>query len=78
MKFICVLIDPKGEEWYDAYGPETKNRKEATRFATAEIAASAANTRFGRAGRAFWECELEAEQRAKKKYRGWTYRTEKA
>ena len=76
MKAIGILIDPQGGEWFDAYGPMTKDRSKATRFASEAVAHRAAAGRFGRAGIAFWGCEREAERRAENLYRGWTNRVE--
>ena len=78
MKAIGILIDPNGEEWFDAYGPMTKDRDKATCFKSEEVAHRAAAVRFGRAGIAFWNSEREAEQRAAQKYHGWTNRVEDA
>lgn len=76
MKAIGILIDPSGEEWFDAYGPMTKDRSKATMFASAEVAGRAAEARFGRAGLAFWNSERKAEDLAYKRYRGWAHRSE--
>lgn len=75
-KHICILISPTGEEFYDAYGPMTKIRDKATRFATDRIAAGAANRRYGRHDDAFWNGERESRDRARKEYGDWTFRTE--
>lgn len=76
MKAIGILIDPHGEEWFDAYGPMTKDRSKATVFASAAVASRAAEVRFGRAGLAFWNSEREAEAHARKQYSRWTHRAE--
>jgi hypothetical protein len=76
MHIIGILVSPTGEEWYDAYGPMTKDRSKATVFASADVAHKAAANRYGRGGIAFWECEREHEHRALKEYKGWTNRVE--
>jgi hypothetical protein len=76
MKAIGILIAPDGEEWFDAYGPMTKDREQATRFISAEVAARAANRRFGRHNDAFWDSERTAQRKAAEEYRRWTYRVE--
>jgi len=73
---IGILISPSGEEWFDAYGPMTKDRKAATVFTSHVAAQRAAMNRFGRGGAAFWECEREQEHRDYKRYAGWTNRAE--
>ncbi len=77
MKVIGILIDPKGEEWFDAYGPKTKERDKATILKSEEAANNSAVGRFGRAGIAFFESERQAENEAFKRYHGWTNRTER-
>ncbi len=74
MQAIGILISPDGEEWFDAYGPMTKDREAATVFISPAVAHVAAMDRFGRSGRAFWGCEREHERSACKKYTGWTNR----
>lgn len=76
MKAIAILIAPNGEEWFDAYGPMTKDRSKATEFISEEVANRAAINRFGRGGVAFWNSEREAEDYAYKNYQGWTCRVE--
>ena len=76
MKAIAILIDPHGEEWFEAYGPMTKDRSKATLFISPEIAAKAADNRFGRGGNAFWECERKHEKLAQEEYRVWKHRVE--
>lgn len=76
MKPICVLITPTGEEYFDAYGPMTKDRNKATRFASSFAAINAAMARLGIWNTAFWESEREHERRAAKEYAGWKYRVE--
>jgi hypothetical protein len=76
MKAIGILISPAGEEFFDAYGPMTKDRAKATRFASAAVARRAAAVRFGRAFTAFWGSEREHEERARKEFTGWTNRVE--
>ena len=73
---IGILVSPEGAEWFDAYGPMTKDREKATLFASATVAHKAAMNRFGRGGIAFWNCEREHEQRAATKYAGWSNRVE--
>jgi hypothetical protein len=74
MRAIGVLIAPNGEEWFDRYGPMTKDRNKALVFASPEVAHKAAMNRFGRGRIAFWDCELEHELRSKSKFQGWTNR----
>ena len=76
MKHIGILIDPKGNEWFDSYGPLTKDRNKATHFVSAEIADKAAQTRMGQLKVGFWDCELQQENKALIEFRGWTNRTE--
>lgn len=73
---FCILVSPKGEEFFAAYGPPTKDRAEATRYVSRDIADGAAAANFGTDDRAFWNCEREAAQRARANYRGWTHRVE--
>lgn len=76
MKAIGILIDPQGDEWFDAYGPLTKDRSKATVFVSPEIANKAAQNRMGRLKIGFWNCEREHERLAEIKYRQWTNRVE--
>jgi hypothetical protein len=76
MKVIGILISPTGEEWFDAYGPMSKDKSKASLFASAAVAHGAAMNRFGRLKRGFWDCETEHEAKAEKEYRGWTNRVE--
>lgn len=73
---ITILISPTGEEFFDSFGPITKERKEATRFVSAAVAARAANRRFGRIANAFWNSERQAEENARREFRDWSYRIE--
>jgi len=75
-KHLGILISPKGEEFYDAYGPMTKLRDRATRFDDAVVATKAADNRYGRHSDAFWNSERESRDRRNVEYRGWTSRTE--
>lgn len=75
-RHIGILISPDGEEFYDAYGPMTKMRDRATRFADAGVAARAARHRFGRHDDAFWNAERASRDRAAIEHRDWTSRTE--
>lgn len=76
MRAIAILISPTGEEFFDAYGPMTKDREQATRFINADVAARAANRRYGRTREAFWNSERISEQNARDEYQRWTYRVE--
>jgi hypothetical protein len=78
MKALAILISPKGEEFYSAYGPMTKERKGATEYISQEVAARAAKNTFGRMRTAFWNSERLAEADALRKYRDWTFRVEPA
>lgn len=74
-KHVTVLISPQGEEFYEAYGPMTKDRSQALQFFT-NPQTLRAPSRFGRNGEAFWDSERRAEKIAQKEYDGWTYRHE--
>ena len=73
MKAITILVSPSGECFFEAYGPMSKTPCLASVFVSEEIAAGAAERRFGRAGKAFWTSERTAEDAARKQYRDWTY-----
>lgn len=73
---IAILISPTGEEFFDAYGPMTKDRGKATEFVSPEVARGAALNRFGRGGGAFWRSEREHDEKARQEYRDWTFRVE--
>ena len=75
-KHLCILVSPDGDEFYDAYGPMTTLRDQATRFETVELAMGAANQRYGRHSQAFWNSERSSQQLALERHRGWTNRTE--
>jgi len=75
-KAIGILISPSGEEWFDAYGPMTKDKSQATLFVSPEIANRSAMNRFGRGRIGFWDCETSYEASARKQYKGWSNRTE--
>lgn len=75
-KHLGILVSPEGEEFYDAYGPMTKLRDRATRFADDHIALRAADQRYGRHQDAFWNSERASRDAALREYRGWTARTE--
>lgn len=72
---ITIITSPTGEEWYEAYGPLTKDRSKATEFFTNDLTLRTPQ-RFGRNGTAFWESEKKAEAMARKEYAGWTHRHE--
>jgi hypothetical protein len=76
MSAIAILISPTGEEFYDAYGPMTKNRDLATEFVSPEVARRAALNRFGRGTEGFWRSEREHFSKARQEYRDWTFRVE--
>jgi hypothetical protein len=73
-KALSILISPTGEEFFNCYGPMSKNRALATEFVSFNVASGAGDERFGRNRSGFWNCEIEAEARAREKYRGWTSR----
>ena len=75
-RYIAILINPKGEECFLAYGPTSKNRWDAVRFVSSMVANRAAMNHFGRGEQGFWDCEREAARNAERKYRGWTNRIE--
>jgi hypothetical protein len=72
-RHITILVSPTGEEFYDAYGPMTKERSEALEFFTNKQT-TRPPSRFGRNGDAFWESEKHAEKQAYDEYKNWTYR----
>lgn len=74
-KHITICTSPDGEEFYEAYGPLTKDRSKATEFFTNEKTLRPPS-RFGRNFNGFWECEKRAEESARKEYAGWTFRHE--
>lgn len=76
MKALAILIDPKGEEYFLACGPHTKNRAEATEFASAEIALKAARAAIFGDPLAFWNSERESARRTREEHRGWSFRIE--
>ena len=73
MKALTILVSPSGESFFEAYGPMSKSPCLASVFVSPEIAAGAAERRFGRAGKAFWNSERTHEEWARKEYRDWTY-----
>ena len=75
-KHITILVSPTGEEFFDAYGPMTKDRAEATEYHTNNLTLARPSRLGGGPHRPFWDCEIEAEKRKLKKYAGWTYRHE--
>lgn len=74
-KHITIVTSPEGEDWYEAYGPLTKDRGKATEFFTNKLTLRPPE-RFGRNGTAFWESEKRAETQSRKEYAGWTHRQE--
>ena len=78
MKSIAILISPTGEEFYEAYGPMTKDRSKASNFLNADVATRAVNNRFGRGEPGFWESERKAVAISLKTYQNWTFRIEPA
>lgn len=74
-RHITILISPDGEEFYDAYGPMTKDRSKALEFFT-NMQTLRSPSRFGRNGDAFWESERQSEKQAYEEYKNWTYRHE--
>lgn len=75
-KYIGILVSPNREEFFEAYGPQTKIRDKATRFHTEKDAERSMSQRFGRLSIGFWNSERESEYKAKEKYRNWTMRVE--
>jgi len=73
---LAILVSPEGEEFYSAYGPMTKLRDRATRYAHAHVASGAIARDFGRHDDAFWNSERESRDLLKARYRDWTSRTE--
>lgn len=73
---LAILISPEGEEFYSAYGPMTKLRDRATRYAHGHVATTAIARCFGRHDDAFWNSERESRDLLRERYRGWTGRTE--
>jgi len=74
-RHITILISPTGEEWYSAYGHMTKDREKATLYFTNEKTLREPQC-FGNTEPGFWNSEREAAAKARKKYRGWTFRHE--
>jgi len=74
-RHITILISPTGEEFYEAYGPMTKDREKATLFFTNDKTLREP-PRFGNSGDAFWNSERDSAAKARKEYRGWTFRHE--
>jgi hypothetical protein len=73
-KHITILTSPTGEEFYESYGPMTKDRTKATEFHT-NPATLQPPSRFGVGAVApFWDCEIRAAERARKEFRGWKHR----
>lgn len=72
-RHITILTSPSGEEFYEAYGPMTKDKSKATVFHTNNDTLRCPQ-RFGRNGDAHWNCERESEDRALKEYKDWKYR----
>ncbi len=73
---IAILIDPKGAESFVAYGPETDDRAQATRFLNAAVAVKAACSRIYGDPDAFWNSERESARLTREAHRGWSYRVE--
>jgi hypothetical protein len=75
MKHIAILISPKGEQFYAAYGPMVNKREKALEFKNKAVAEGAARNYFGISNLAFWPSEIIAQNNALKKYVGWTFKT---
>jgi hypothetical protein len=76
MKALAILIDPRGDESFIAYGSNTKDKDSATRFLNGTVAIRAARSRIFGDPDAFWNSEREHARRTRKEYRGWSYRIE--
>ena len=74
-RHITILISPAKEEFYEAYGPMTKDREKATLFFTNDLTLREPQ-RFGNSGTEFWGSERDAAAKARREYRGWTFRHE--
>ena len=74
MKHIAILLSPKGEQFYAAYGPMVNKRENALEFKNKAAAEGAAYNYFGRSNLAFWPSELIAQNNALKKYANWTFK----
>lgn len=74
-RHITILVSPTGEEFYEAYGPMTKDRSKATLFHTNPLTLREPQ-RFGNTSAPFWNSEIAAAAAARREYRGWTYRHE--
>lgn len=72
-KHITILISPDGEEFYDAYGPMTKDRSKALEYHSNDKTLGCPS-RFGRNRTAFWESEKRAEASSLKEYKNWSYK----
>lgn len=74
-RHITILISPTGEEFFDSYGPMTKDRNKATLFFT-NPQTTREPSRFGNTYPGFWDSERKAAENARREFRGWTYRHE--
>lgn len=74
-RHITILISPTGEEFFDAYGPMTKDRNAATLFFT-NPQTMREPSRYGNTHPGFWGSERASADRARREFKGWTYRHE--
>lgn len=72
-RWVTILINLKGEEFYLCYGGHSKNFSEAVRFASEQVANGAGPAYFG-FRKSFWDCERQSAEADKKRYHGWTHR----
>ena len=77
-RYLCILIEPNGDEWFSAYGPHTKARSEATEYTNEQAAHRAGRSSIYGNPDAFWDSERRSAALTAKEHRGWTYRVEPA
>ena len=73
MKAVVKYISPRGEIFWDAYGPMVKDQSKAEPFINEIVARNAALNRLGRGDEGFWNSERTHFQNAKKQYQGWKF-----
>lgn len=75
-RYLVIYTDSQGAEWFHAYGPKTKIRDKATRFATAHVAHKAGNATIWGNPDAFWDSERQHAANTRKEHVGWSFRVE--
>jgi hypothetical protein len=76
VKALVILIEPSGDEWFVAWGPNTKDRAEAMRFLNASVGVKVACERIFGSRDAFWESERQHAANTRIEHKGWSYRIE--